>query len=103
MPAKRFTVRANIPVLGENAHQEFDIMAGSWTVALGKAARLLRKLPVMNRRRVAALSIVLEQREGSTIPSDPSTPPPADILRFPKEGQQGQSTVESIDDPSEAQ
>ena len=65
MADKRYTVRANIPILGNDAHQELEIHAGRWMVALGRAARTLRKLPVMHRRRVTALSIVIEQREGS--------------------------------------
>lgn len=64
MSAKRFKARANFPVLGQAAHQEVEVMGGSWVVALGAAARAFKRLPVMRRRRVTAMSIVIELCEG---------------------------------------
>jgi hypothetical protein len=72
MSAKRFKARANFPVLGQAAHQEVEVMGGSWVVALGAAARAFKRLPVMRRRRVTAMSIVIELMEGqpSTLDND---------------------------------
>jgi len=62
--SKRFKVMANIPVLGANAHQTIIVEGSNWMVALGKAARQLKRLPVFRRRRVTAISMVLQQMEG---------------------------------------
>lgn len=62
--SKRFKVMANIPVLGANAHQAIIVEGSNWMVALGKAARQLKRLPVFRRRRVTAISMVLQQMEG---------------------------------------
>lgn len=61
--ARKFKVIANIPVLGANSHQSVTVEGSSWMVALGKAARMIKRLPVMHRRRVTAISLVLEQLE----------------------------------------
>jgi hypothetical protein len=62
--ARRFRVTANFPILGRNSHQSVIVEGSNWMVALGKAARELKRLPVMHRRRITALSMVLEQTEG---------------------------------------
>jgi hypothetical protein len=65
--ARRFRVTANFPILGRDAHQSVIVEGSNWMVALGKAARELKRLPVMHRRRITALSMVLEQTEGQGI------------------------------------
>lgn len=64
MSAKRFKARANFPVLGQQAHLETEVMGGNWVVALGAAARAFKRMAVMRRRRVTAMSIVIELMEG---------------------------------------
>lgn len=68
--ARKFRVIANIPVLGQQAHQQVTVEGSNWTVALGKAARLIRKLPVMYHRRVTAVSLVVEQLEEGIVEQD---------------------------------
>src|SRR5258708_16605589 len=63
--SRRFRVTANFPILGQNAHQTVTVEGSNWQVALGKAARAFKKLTVMHRRRVTALSMMVEQMEGS--------------------------------------
>ncbi len=62
--SRRFRVTANFPILGQNAHQTVTVEGSNWQVALGKAARAFKKLTVMHRRRVTALSMMVEQMEG---------------------------------------
>lgn len=69
MAAKRFRVRANFPILGKDANQSLTVEGSTWGVVLGKAAREFKKLPVMHRRRINALSLVLEQIESVVEPS----------------------------------
>jgi hypothetical protein len=73
MATKRFKCRANFPVLGQQSYQEVEVMGGNWVVAIGAAARALKKLPIMHRRRVAAVSIVIELCEGqpATLVNEP--------------------------------
>ena len=71
--SRKFKVIANIPVLGENSHQSVIVEGSSWMVALGKAARMIKKMPVMHRRRVTAISLVLEQQEGGQTVEDITT------------------------------
>lgn len=58
---RRFRVTANFPILESNAHQTVIVDGSNWQVALGKASRAFKKLPVMRRRRVLALSMMVEQ------------------------------------------
>lgn len=59
--SRRFRVTANFPILEQNAHQTVIVDGSNWQVALGKASRAFKKLPVMRRRRVTALSMMVEQ------------------------------------------
>jgi len=69
--ARRFRVTANFPILGRDSHQSVIVEGSNWMVALGKAARELKRLPVMHRRRITALSMVLEQTEGQGMTVEP--------------------------------
>lgn len=59
--SRRFRVTANFPVLEAAAHQTVIVEGSNWQVALGKAAREFKRLPIMHRRRVTALSMMVEQ------------------------------------------
>jgi len=63
--SRRFRVTANFPVLGPDAHQTVIVEGSNWQVALGKGARAFKRLTVMRRRRVTALSMMVEQMEGN--------------------------------------
>lgn len=81
--ARRFRVTANFPVLGNQSHQSVIVEASSWGVALGKAAREFKRMPVMRRRRVTALSLVVEQMENG----QPITNPGQGQLEAPEGAQ----------------
>jgi hypothetical protein len=68
--SRRFRVTANFPILGQNAHQTVIVEGSNWQVALGKAAREYKKLPIMHRRRVTALSMMVEQIGAATDNND---------------------------------
>lgn len=62
MAIKQFKARAHFPSLPEaDRHQVVRVEAGSWAAGLGKIARQLKKLPALKKRRVRAMSIVMEQ------------------------------------------
>jgi hypothetical protein len=63
--SRRFRVTANFPILGSNSHQSVIVEGSSWMVAIGKASREFKRMPVMHRRRVTALSMLVEQMEGN--------------------------------------
>ena len=61
MPQQLYRIRADFPVLGDNRLQVLEIEAINWPAALGRAARELKKLPIMHKRRISAASFVIER------------------------------------------
>lgn len=76
--SRRFRVTANFPILEQNAHQTVIVDGSNWQVALGKAAREFKKLPVMHRRRVTGLSMMVEQIGSGDQTAMPLIEQPAD-------------------------
>jgi hypothetical protein len=66
MAAKTFKASANFPSLGDDSHQEVLVEAGTWAAAMGAAARQLKALPALKRKRISSCSITLEQTDGAT-------------------------------------
>jgi hypothetical protein len=88
--ARRFRVTANFPILETNAHQTVIVEGSNWQVALGKAAREFKRLPVMHRRRVTALSMMVEQigqPADSEAPVDAQPISEETVMEAPTEGE----------------
>ena len=101
--SRRFRVTANFPVLEAAAHQTVIVEGSNWQVALGKAAREFKRLPIMHRRRVTALSMMVEQI-GAAIdneaPVDAQPISEQTVMEAPDDGQ-GQADNEAANAEAE--
>jgi hypothetical protein len=66
MAAKAYKASANFPSLGDEAHQEVLVEAGSWAAALGQAARKLKALPALKRKQIKTCSISLQLTDSAS-------------------------------------
>ncbi len=66
MAAKAYKASANFPSLGDEAHQEVLVEAGSWAAAIGLAARKLKVLPALKRKQIKTCSISLQLTDSSS-------------------------------------
>jgi hypothetical protein len=65
MAAKAYKASANFPSLGDEAHQEVLVEAGSWAAAIGLAARKLKALPALKRKQIKSCTISLQLTDSS--------------------------------------
>jgi hypothetical protein len=66
MAAKAYKASANFPSLGDEAHQEVLVEAGSWAAAIGQAARKLKALPALKRKQIKMCTISLQLSDSSS-------------------------------------
>jgi hypothetical protein len=75
MAAKAYKASANFPSLGDEAHQEVLVEAGSWAAALGQAARKLKALPALKRKQIKTCSISLQLTDSASSSSKEAEAP----------------------------
>lgn len=62
MATKRFVVRAHFPSVDKGLHVHLEIRAGGWVAALRLAAQELKRDLRLKRKRIGALSLVMEDK-----------------------------------------